>query len=102
LPGQDRRRLVRPAALPGVADPLPLPAARRQGTGPPDGPPPDPQPRPAAAGPDLGPARLRRAHTWAGQGLTHAEIGRRLGVSRSRITELIKQHGTLPAPGPLF
>ncbi len=52
--------------------------------------------------PILSPARLRRARTWAGQGLTHAEIGRRLGVSRSRITELIKQHGTLPAPGPLF
>src|ERR1035441_6321018 len=52
--------------------------------------------------PILSPARLRRARTWAGQGLPHAEIGRRLGVSRSRITELIKQHGTLPAPGPLF
>src|SRR5271157_5620894 len=52
--------------------------------------------------PILSPARLRQARTWAGQGLTHAEIGRRLGVSRSRITELLKQHGTLPAPDPLF
>ena len=52
--------------------------------------------------PILSPARLRQARTWAGQGLTHAEIGRKLGVSRSRITELIKQHGTLLAPEPLF
>ncbi len=52
--------------------------------------------------PILSTARLRQARTWAGQGLTHAEIGRKLGVSRSRITELIKQHGTLPAPGSLF
>ena len=51
--------------------------------------------------PILSPARLRRARTWAGQGLTHAEIGRRLGVSRSRISELLKQHGTLPAPGSI-
>src|ERR1039457_3995632 len=48
--------------------------------------------------PILTPARLRQA----GQGLTHAEIGHRLGVSRSRISELIKQHGTLPAPDALF
>jgi sigma-70-like protein len=52
--------------------------------------------------PILSPARLRQARLWAGQGLTHAEIGVRLGVSRSRISELIKQHGTLPAPGSLF
>src|SRR6266851_6340879 len=52
--------------------------------------------------PILSPARLRQARLQAGQGLTHAEIGRRLGVSRSRISELLKQHGTLPAPGPLF
>src|SRR6266571_1840491 len=52
--------------------------------------------------PILSAARLRQARTWAGQGLTHAEIGLRLGVSRSRISELIKQHGTLPAPGLLF
>jgi hypothetical protein len=52
--------------------------------------------------PILSPARLRQARLWAGQGLTHAEIGLRLGVSRSRISELIKQHGTLPAPGTLF
>src|SRR5712691_616643 len=52
--------------------------------------------------PILSPARLRQARQWAGQGLTHAEIGRRLSVSRSRISELIKQHGTLPAPSPLF
>jgi len=52
--------------------------------------------------PILSPARLRQARLWAGQGLTHAEIGRKLGVSRSRISELIKQHGTLPAPDPLF
>src|SRR6266702_4492355 len=52
--------------------------------------------------PILGSARLRQARLWAGQGLTHAEIGLRLGVSRSRITELIKQHGTLLAPEPLF
>src|ERR1035437_6902824 len=50
--------------------------------------------------PLLSSARLRQARQWAGQGLTHAEIGHRLGVSRSRISELIKQHGTLPAPGP--
>ena len=50
--------------------------------------------------PILSPARLRQARTWAGQGLTHAEIGRKLGVSRSRISELIKQHGMLPAPAP--
>src|SRR5271169_5054855 len=52
--------------------------------------------------PILSSARLRQARLWAGQGLTHAEIGLRLGVSRSRITELIKQHGTLLAPDPLF
>ncbi len=52
--------------------------------------------------PLLSTAQLRQARTWAGQGLTHAEIGRRLGVSRSRISELLKQHGTLPTPGPLF
>ncbi len=52
--------------------------------------------------PLLSSARLRQARLWAGQGLTHAEIGLRLGVSRSRITELIKQHGTLLAPEPLF
>jgi hypothetical protein len=51
--------------------------------------------------PILSPARLRQARTWAGLGLTHAEIGRKLGVSRSRISELIKQHGVLPAPGTL-
>ena len=54
LPGQDRRRRVRHPALPGVADPLPLPRARRQGPGSPDGPPADPQLRPAAAGPPVG------------------------------------------------
>src|ERR1035437_9605619 len=52
--------------------------------------------------PILSPARLRQARRRAGQGLTHAEIGLRLGVSRSRISELIKQHGTLPALGLLF
>ncbi|MFI5082520.1 MAG: hypothetical protein ACHQCE_15705, partial [Streptosporangiales bacterium] len=51
--------------------------------------------------PILSPARLRQARTWAGQGLTHAGIGRKLGVSRSRITELIKQHGVLLTPGTL-
>src|SRR5258708_4172468 len=51
--------------------------------------------------PILSPARLRQARQWAGQGLTHAEIGARLGVSRSRITELISKHGTLPAAHPL-
>src|SRR5208283_2696356 len=51
--------------------------------------------------PILSPARLRQARTWAGQGLTHAEIGRKLGMSRSRITELIKQHGVLLTPGTL-
>ena len=54
LPGQDRRRRVRPPALPGVADPVPLPRARRPGAGAPDGPPADPQHRPAAAGPPAG------------------------------------------------
>ena len=52
--------------------------------------------------PILSPARLRLARLQAGQGLTHAEIGLRLGVSRSRISELIKQHGTLPTPDSLF
>jgi Helix-turn-helix domain len=52
--------------------------------------------------PILSVARLRQARQWAGQGIAHAEIGHRLGVSRSRISELIKQHGTLPAPGLLF
>ena len=51
--------------------------------------------------PILSPARLRQARTWAGQGLTHAEIGRKLGMSRSRISELIKQHGVLLTPGTL-
>src|ERR1035441_745541 len=50
--------------------------------------------------PILRPAPLRPGPPWPDQGLTHAEIGRKLGVSRSRISELIKQHGTLPAPGP--
>jgi len=52
--------------------------------------------------PILSAALLRQARQWAGQGLTHAEIGARLGVSRSRISELLKKHGTLPAPGTLF
>src|SRR5271166_5976215 len=52
--------------------------------------------------PILSSARLRQARLQAGQGLTHAEIGLRLGVSRSRISELIKQHGTLLAPEALF
>ena len=52
--------------------------------------------------PILSPARLRHARQLAGQGMTHAEIGRKLGVSRSRISELIKEHGTLPAPAALF
>src|SRR5712691_5136995 len=52
--------------------------------------------------PILSSARLRQARLQAGQGLTHAEIGLRLGVSRSRISELIKQHGTLPTPDSLF
>ena len=52
--------------------------------------------------PILSPARLRQARLQAGQGLTHAEIGLRLGVSRSRISELIRQHGTLPTPDSLF
>ena len=51
--------------------------------------------------PMLSPARLRQARLWAGQGLTHAEIGLRLGVSRSRISELLRQHGVLPAPDSL-
>jgi hypothetical protein len=51
--------------------------------------------------PILSPARLRQARRWAGQGLTHAEIGLRLGVSRPRISELIKQHGVLPTADPL-
>ena len=34
--------------------------------------------------PILSTARLRQARLQAGQGLTHAEIGRKLGVSRSR------------------
>ena len=88
--GQDRRRRVRHPALAGLADPLPLPRARRQGPGPPDGPP-----------AILSPARLRQARRQAGQGLTHAEIGRKLGMSRSRITEMIKQHGVMLIPGTL-
>ena len=53
--------------------------------------------------PILSPARLRQARTWAGQGLTRTLLtGRKLGVSRSRITELIKQHGVLLTPGTLF
>jgi len=52
--------------------------------------------------PVLSPAQLRQARTWAGQGLTHAEIGRKLGLSRSRISELIKKQGTLHATDPLF
>ena len=52
--------------------------------------------------PILSATRLRQARQWAGQGVTHAEIGLRLGVSRSRISELIKKHGTLPVPDPLF
>ena len=51
--------------------------------------------------PILSAARLRQARQSAGQGLTHAEIGVRLGVSRSRISELLKKHGTLPAPDRL-
>jgi len=52
--------------------------------------------------PILSPARLRQARLWAGQGLTHAEIGLRLGLSRSRVSELIKEHGVLHAAEPLF
>src|ERR1019366_3704186 len=45
--------------------------------------------------PLLSPSQLNYARLWAGQGRIHAEIGRKLGVSRSRISELIKQHGVL-------
>ena len=49
--------------------------------------------------PILSTAPQRLARLQAGQGLTHAD-GRKLGVSRSRITELTKQHGMLPDPAP--
>jgi Transposase protein/Helix-turn-helix domain/Sigma-70, region 4 len=52
--------------------------------------------------PLLSPSQLNHARLLAGQGLTHAEIGRKLGVSRSRISELIKKHGVLHPPDPLF
>jgi DNA-binding CsgD family transcriptional regulator len=52
--------------------------------------------------PLLSPSQLNYARLWAGQGRTHAEIGRKLGVSRSRISELIKQHGVLHPSDPLF
>ena len=46
-------------------------------------------------------ARLRLARLQAGQGLNPCRVAQ-AGRVRVRITELIKQHGTLPAPGSLF
>jgi hypothetical protein len=43
--------------------------------------------------PDLSPAQVRQARIWAGQRVSHAEIGRRLGVPRSVITETLARNG---------
>src|ERR1035441_4298528 len=123
LPGQDRRRRVRHPALPGIADPLPLPPARRERTGPPDGPPADPQRRPAAAGPPVGRAgpHPRRDRAQAGrvpvpdlradQAARHAARprppvrggrGHRGNPPGPRLSEVTKEPGPPPAPGPLF
>ena len=47
----------------------------------------------AAAG--LTPGQVRQARSWAGAGVTHGEIARRLAVSRPLITALIGSHGPL-------
>jgi hypothetical protein len=43
--------------------------------------------------PDLSPAQVRQARIWAGQRVSHAEIGRRFGVPRSVITETLARNG---------
>ncbi len=43
--------------------------------------------------PDLSPAQVRQARIWAGQRVSHAEIGRRLGAPRSVITETLGRSG---------
>ncbi|HUY45681.1 MAG TPA: hypothetical protein VMV92_08145 [Streptosporangiaceae bacterium] len=43
--------------------------------------------------PDLSPAQVRQARIWAGQRVSHAEIGRRLGVPRSVVTETLGRSG---------
>lgn len=43
--------------------------------------------------PGLSPGQVRQARIWAGQRVSHAEIGRRLGAPRSVITETLARHG---------
>ena len=43
----------------------------------------------------LTPGQVRQARSWAGAGVTHGEIARRLAVSRPLITALIGRHGPL-------
>ena len=43
----------------------------------------------------LTPGQVRQARSWAGAGVTHGEIARRLAVSRPLITALIGSHGPL-------
>jgi len=43
--------------------------------------------------PDLFPGQVRQARIWAGHRVPHAEIGRRLGVPRSVVTETLARSG---------
>jgi hypothetical protein len=43
--------------------------------------------------PALSPGQVRQARVWAGQRVSHAEIGRRLGAPRSVITETLGRSG---------
>lgn len=43
--------------------------------------------------PALSPAQVRQARIWAGQRVSHADIGRRFGVPRSVITETLARNG---------
>lgn len=45
--------------------------------------------------PLLSQAQVRQARAWAGQGVKHGEIARRLGVSRPLIVALLKRHGKI-------
>ena len=81
--GQHRRRAVQPDPGADITDPRPVPPARLGRAGPQAGP----------AG--LTPGQVRQARSWAGAGVTHGEIARRLAVSRPLITALIGSHGPL-------
>jgi hypothetical protein len=51
----------------------------------------------------LSPAQVEQAREWARRRVSHAEIGKRLGVARSVVTETLRRHGGPAAePAGLF